>query len=582
MNKKRSHNIFPFLQWLPDVTKRTILADLIAGLTGAVIVLPQGVAFAMIAGLPPIYGLYTAMITPIVAALFGSSRHLISGPTTAISIVVFAAISQFAEPGTNDFITLALTLTFMAGLMQFTLGLARMGTLINFVSHTVVIGFTAGAALLIGTSQMKHVLGINLENGGSFLHTWVEIIWQIPQTNFYVAGIAAATLLVAVVIKKLIRMAPNLLIAMVAGSLLCHWLHGAEHGVKLVGEMPAQLPPLSLPDFSISTFSQLAPNAFAIALLGLIEAVTIARSIATRSIQRIDGNQEFIGQGLSNMVGSFFSSYAGSGSFTRSGINFEAGAKTPLAAIFAAGMLMAIVLLVAPLMAYLPMPAMGGIILLVAYNLIDFHHIKTVLKASKREAIILGMTFFSTLFLELEFAIYVGVIFSLIFYLQRTSTPRIVTIAPNQKDEKRKFLNVDLYEVSECLQLKIIRIDGSLFYGAVDHIAAFLNELTEAGHRNILIVGSGINFTDITGAELLVNEAKRWRSLGGQFFVCGLKKPTRDLLQWGGYWKAIGEENTFITKQLALKNIYPKLDKSICAKCERKTFVECVSTSEAG
>ncbi|MEZ5454466.1 MAG: SulP family inorganic anion transporter, partial [Thiothrix sp.] len=393
----------PFLTWFGLINKDTLKADFFAGLTGAVIVLPQGVAFAAIAGLPPEYGLYTAMITPIIAGLFGSSLHLISGPTTAISLVVFSAISRYAEPGSAQFVQMVLTLTFLAGIYQLVLGLVKMGKVVNFVSHTVVIGFTAGAAILIATSQMKHVLGIKIPQGESFVHTWMDVFMGIPSINLSILGVAIFTMLSALVMKRYLPKMPHLLFGMVMGSLASMVLGGEANGIKYVGEIPGHLPPLSLPEFSFAAIKQLASGAFAVALLGLIEAVSIARSIATKSHQRLDGNQEFIGQGLSNIVGSFFSSYAGSGSFTRSGINYSSGAKTPMSAIFAAIFLALIVLLVAPLAAYLPVAAMGGIILLVAYNLIDFHHIKHILESSRSETSILATTFFATLFLELEF-----------------------------------------------------------------------------------------------------------------------------------------------------------------------------------
>ncbi|MCB1728606.1 MAG: sodium-independent anion transporter, partial [Gammaproteobacteria bacterium] len=341
----RLANFLPFLHWLHLVNKRSLRADLVAGFTGAVIVLPQGVAFATIAGLPPEYGLYTAMVTPIIAALFGSSFHLVSGPTTAISIVVFSAISDLATPGSPEFVSMALTLTFLAGAYQLAFGLARLGTVVNFVSHTVVIGFTAGAALLIATSQMKHVLGIDIPKGESFLHTWMDVYVMAADISPTTLIIALSTLISAVAVKKFVPRLPNLLVGMVVGSLVAIVLGGAEAGIKLVGEIPAHLPPLSMPDLSLGSIKTLAPQAFAVALLGLIEAVSISRAVATKSNQNINANQEFIGQGMSNVVGSFFSSYAGSGSFTRSGINYSAGAKTPLSAIFAAMMLMVIVLL---------------------------------------------------------------------------------------------------------------------------------------------------------------------------------------------------------------------------------------------
>lgn len=571
------HKLFPFLAWWPMVTRHTLRADLFAGLTGAVIVLPQGVAFAMIAGLPPEYGLYTAIITPIIAALFGSSRHLISGPTTAISIVVFAAISPLAEPGSIDFVRLALTLTFLAGISQFIFGLARLGSLVNFVSHSVVVGFTAGAAALIATSQVKHVLGIELPSGVDFLHTWIFLGSHFADTNFHVLAVAGITLLSAILFRRYLPRWPGLLLAMVIGSLLSLLLDGAQHGVALVGQLPAQLPPLSTPDFSLATIKSLAPSALAVALLGLIEAVSIARSIGTRSHQRIDGNQEFVGQGLSNVVGSFFSSYAGSGSFTRSGINFQAGAQTPLAALFAAGILALILLTIAPLTAYLPIPAMGGVILLVAYNLVDFHHIRKLFRLGASEASVLATTFFATLLLELEFAIYLGVFLSLVLYLNRTSKPRIVELAPDPYDDKRKLTEITRQPLPACPQVKVLRIDGSLFFGAVNHVAENLQRLGEQSpnQRHLLIIANGINFIDAAGAEALIAEARRRNKQGGDLYLCGLKPQAREFLSRGGFLDELGSNNVFDTKYDALASIFARLDRTVCESCTARIFMEC-------
>ncbi|HIE01597.1 MAG TPA: SulP family inorganic anion transporter [Thiotrichaceae bacterium] len=571
------HKFLPFLAWWPLVGRDSLRADLLAGLTGAVIVLPQGVAFAMIAGLPPEYGLYTAMVTPIVAALFGSSLHLISGPTTAISIVVFSAISHHAEPGTAEFISLTLTLTFLAGVYQLAFGLARLGSLVNFVSHSVVVAFTAGAAILIMTSQLKHVLGVYVPKGESFLHTWVDVFNEIGDINYYILIVALSTLISALLFKRFFPRLPYMLLAMILGSLVSLLLNGEAHGVHLVGEMPAHLPPLSMPDFSIATIRQLAPEAFAVALLGLIEAVSIARSVASKSNQHIDGNQEFMGQGLSNIAGSFFSSYAGSGSFTRSGINYQTGAKTPLSAIFAAVFLALTILLIAPLTAYLPIAAMGGIILLVGYNLIDFHHIKGIIKASHSEASVLLVTFLATLFLELEFAIYAGILLSLVFYLNQTARPKIVTLAPDPEERRRHLTNIERKALPECPQLRVIRIDGSLFFGAVSYTSSILHRLKEKEPTltHLLILAKPINFIDVAGAEMLVQEAKYWKTQGGGLYLCGLKMEADKFLRRGGYLDKIGEHNLFTAKKEAIAEIFKHLDHQFCQTCERRIFREC-------
>jgi SulP family sulfate permease len=568
--------IFPFLLWWPLVNKRSLRADLIAGLTGAVIVLPQGVAFATIAGMPPVYGLYTAMITPIIAGLFGSSRHLISGPTTAISIVIFATIRNHAAPGSEEFVQLALTMTLFAGIYQFAFGLARLGSLVNFVSHTVVIGFTAGAAILIGTSQLRHVLGITIPHGHSFAQAWLVVFENITHIQPKVFAVAMLTLAVALIIKKRFPLWPNLLIGMVAGSGLAYLLGGEAAGLKMVGAIPANLPPLSVPNASLDLLREIGANAFAVALLGLIEAVSISRAIASKSHQRIDGNQEFIGQGLSNIVGSFFSSYAGSGSFTRSGINYTAGAVTPLSAIFAALMLLLIILLVAPWMAYLPIAAMGGIILLVAYNLIDFHHIGKILKVSKHETVILLITFFSTLFLELEFAIYMGVLSSLLLFLNRTSMPDIISLAPDPESPKNAFTNIARKSLVQCPQLKIIRIDNSIYFGSITHVQKALNRIVDNERiKHILLVGSGIGFIDLAGAETLVQEAGRLRAMGGGLYFCNFKKAVTESLEKAHVIDEIGRENFFEEKKDAIAAIYSRLDAQTCATCTARVFFEC-------
>ena len=570
-------SIFPFLIWFKLITKDTIKADLIAGLTGAVIVLPQGVAFATIAGLPPEYGLYTAMVTPIIAALFGSSFHLVSGPTTAISIVVFSAVSKNAAPDTPEFISMALTLTFLAGVYQLAFGLARLGALVNFVSHTVVIGFTAGAAILIASSQVKHITGIFVPKGESFIHTWVDIFQGIGDINIYLLLIAFVTLVTALATKKWFPKFPNLLIGMIFGSVLAVYFKDFTD-IALVGEIPAHLPPLSLPDFSFTTIQKLAPQAFAVALLGLIEAVSISRAVATKSNQRIDSNQEFVGQGLSNMFGSFFSSYAGSGSFTRSGINYEAGAKTPLSAIFAAIFLMVIVLLIAPLTAYLPIAAMGGIILLVAYNLIDIHHIKQTLSFSAAESAVLLTTFFATLFLELEFAIYLGVILSLVLFLAKTSTPNVpvLSVEGEPHEPHRKFIDIEEMPLKQCPQLKIIRIDMSVYFGSVNYIQKTISNIVEKENiKHILIEASGINFIDLAGSEALASENDRLKKEGGGLYFVGLKPSVYEFAAKSHFIKHIGNDHFFDTKTQAIHRIYNVLDSDICAKCKIRLFTEC-------
>ena len=569
--------IFPFLAWLP-LAKKSWKDDLIAGITGTIIVIPQAVAFAMIAGLPPVYGFYTAMITPVIAALFGSSYHLISGPTTAISIVVFATISKFVDPSSDieQYVALTLVLTFMAGVIQFAMGLAKMGKLVNFVSHSVIIGFTAGAGILIGFKQLKHVFGIDVPQGSSFYEIIEHIISNISQTNWHVFAVAIGTLLIAIIIRELIKPLSRyyMLIAMVLGSFLAIFLGGDANGIETVGKIPSNLPPFHVPEFSLVNIRNLSGGAFTLALLGLIEAVAIGRSISLASHQRIDANQEFKGQGVSNIVASFFSSYMGSGSFTRSGVNHQAGAKTPMSAIFAAFFLMLVLLLFSNYAAYLPKPAMGGIILLVGYNLIDFHHIKQVITSSGREMIVLSATLLGTLFFELETALFLGISLSLFFYLEKTAKPNIAELGVSKK---HRFINIIRdSEIKVCPQLKVVRIDGSIYFGALEVVADYFNELYENAETNhVLIVAGGINFIDLAGATWLEHEALKWQKRGGGIYFSGLKIVSQQTLKKGGFRAKMGEDNFYVDKLSAISDIYKKLDKKICESCEVRVFNEC-------
>ncbi|HEY0337971.1 MAG TPA: SulP family inorganic anion transporter, partial [Burkholderiales bacterium] len=332
--------VFPFLRWWPRVNRVTLRADAIAGAIGAAVVLPQGVAFATIAGMPPEYGLYAAIVPAIVAALFGSSWHLVSGPTTAISIVIYSTMSTLAEPGTQVYIELVLLATFLTGVFQLAMGVGRLGVLVNFISHTVVVGFTAGAGLLIAGTQIQHFFGIPMERGMSFAESIYAFVTRLDTGKWHVAAVGLVTLVVGIAVRLRYPKFPYMIAAMIAGSLFALALEFAPGillpgGIPTVTALPAALPQFSSPPFSLEALRKTASIAVAITMLGLTEAVSIARALALRSEQRIDGNQEFIGQGLSNILGSFFSAYASSGSFNRSGLNYEAGAKTPLASVFA-------------------------------------------------------------------------------------------------------------------------------------------------------------------------------------------------------------------------------------------------------
>ncbi len=568
----------PFLRWRSRVDRSSTRSDLTAGLTGALIVLPQGVAFATIAGLPPEYGLYAAMVPAIIAALFGSSWHLVTGPTTAISIVVFASVAPLAEPGSVEFIKLVLTLTFLTGLFQLVMGLARLGALVNFISHTVVIGFTAGAAVLIATSQLAAFLGLDLERGLPFHEIVHQAVTRLGEANPYVVAVGGATLVAGIALRGLLPKA-HMIVALLVGSgtaLILDRLAGGNDVTQIttVGALSAGLPPLTLPDFSPDAVGSVVFPALVVTMLGLTEAVSISRSIAVKTEQRIDGNQEFIGQGLANLVGSFFSSYATSGSFNRSGVNHAAGARTPLAAVYASLFLLIILAAVSPLAAYLPTAAMAGLLFLVAYGLIDLRHITSILHTSRPETAVLLVTFAGTL-IDLEKGIFFGVMLSLMLYLLRTSRPELAPVVPDPDPESFYFVPAE--DRAECPQYKMLRVHGSLFFGAVSHVQGELHRIDERApqQRHVLLAARGMNFVDIAGAELLAQEARRRRRMGGGLYFYRVQPAVRELLEHGPYLESIGEENIFPTKSHPVDAIYPQLDSDICRSCTVRIFPQC-------
>lgn len=584
------HNLrrfFPFFVWRDRVTPETLKRDTLAGLIGALIVLPQGVAFATIAGLPPEYGLYSAIVPAIMAALWGSSWHLVSGPTTAISLVVFASLSPLAEPGSQQYVTLAITLSLLVGIIQLGMGWMRLGSLVNFISHTVVIGFTAGAGILIASNQLKNFFGIMLPQGSSFIETWIGFFSQLGTINWYVTAVGIVTLFTGIAVRRWFKKVPYMIPALLVGSLFGLFLNAqfgvAVTGIRTIGAIPATLPPFSWPSLDLDTIGLLASSALAITLLALTEAVAIARAIALRSEQTIDGNQEFIGQGVSNIAGSFFSAYPASGSFNRSGLNYEAGAQTPLSSVAASVFLAVIVVFVAPLATYLPLPVMAAILFLVAWGLVDFSHIRGIIKASHSETGLLVVTFLSTLLIELEFAIFVGILISLALYLRKAARPLVTRYLPDPMHPKRRFSG--RRSLPTCPQLETVRIDGALFFGSTEHVEHRFRALEQEGpsRQHVLLICTGISFIDLAGADMLIILAKRLRRRGGDLFLSNVNDKVLSVLERGGYLDTLGRDHVFVSKNEALVAIVEKsLDPAVCTPCTARIFHECPKSASVG
>ena len=414
--------LFPFLQWLPEYKKPGVIrADVLAGLTGAIVVLPQGIAFALLAGMPPHYGLYAAMVPCLIAALFGSSRLMVTGPANAISLTTMALIAPLALPESTQYVALVLTLSFLVGVIQLALGFSGIGRWVEKVPHSVIVGFTAGAAVLIINSQVGTLLGINIPRGTDVMDTLKAIatLGLNGDIQWQSITLVIVTLSIIRLWRPLNRYVPSMLIAVIIGAIAAILIELAfplMNQFKRVSDIPGAFPPLSMPDLSPSTLQQLFAATLIMTLLASTEAMAIARAIALKTKDTFNANQEFIGQGLANVAGSFFSAYPSSGSFNRTGVNLAAGAKTPLAALCAAVFLIIILAFVSPLAKHIPYVVIASLLLLVAWKLIDLKQIRHEFRMGKKEWVPMVITAIGTVTIALEWAILFGIFSSALIH----------------------------------------------------------------------------------------------------------------------------------------------------------------------
>ena len=410
----------PFSKWLPEYqTPGTIRADIFAGLTGAIVVMPQGIAFALLAGMPPHYGLYAAMIPCLVAALFGSSRLMVTGPANAISLTTMALISPLALPESSQYVGYVLTLSFLVGVLQLTLGFAKAGKWVEQIPHSVIVGFTVGAAILIINSQLGTLLGISIPKGMGVLETLSAVTSALlnNQSQMAAPALVLFTLIAIRLWKPLNRFLPAMLVAVVLGSIAAVLLETFLPSItafKRVQDIPGAFPPISSPDLSGDTLQKLFSAALIMTLLASTEAMAIARAIALKTKDQFNANQEFIGQGLANVCGSFFSAYPASGSFNRTGVNLASGAKTPLSAICAAVFLLILLAFLSPLAKHIPYVVIAALLLVVAWNLIDIKQIRHEFQMGAREWIPMLITGIGTITIPLEWAILSGIVSSML------------------------------------------------------------------------------------------------------------------------------------------------------------------------
>ncbi|WP_112323674.1 SulP family inorganic anion transporter [Oceanibium sediminis] len=570
--------------WLRQVSRRGLRRDILAGLTGATVVLPQGIAFAAIAGLPPAYGFYTAMVPAVVAAFAGSSFHAVTGPTTAISLMVFGALSAHYVPESGVYIAAAIALALMVGVLQLSFALARMGGLIDFVSHSVMVGFIAAAAIIITVSQLPAALGLQLDRSAEFSGSLIRLADNLGSIDPRALALAAATFGIATLVRRLRPEWPNYLIALglVTTAFVALGWHG--QGIRTVGQVPSVIPAAAAPPLELETLQTLGPAALAIAIVGLLEAASVGRALALRSGQAFDSNREFVGQGLANVAGSLFQCYPSSASFTRSGLNYDAGACTPLSAIAATGFLIAILFAVAPLFAYVPVPAIAGLIILVAIRLISVREIGQIVRGSRSETVIVAVTLVSALLINLEFSILMGVLLSLALFINKTAHPWVSIGAPDPSSPTRIFRNARDFGLSECPQLVVLRVNGPLYFGAVEFVRRAFRRIAaeRPGQKHMLFIVKGVGEIDLPAAEMIVEEAERRMATGGSLHLQTRTPRQLEKVARLHVMRNLGRSQMHLSKGDAIREIVPALSDSICATCTARVFTECAGRLGGG
>lgn len=553
----------------------TLRADLVAGVTVGLVLLPQALAFSLLAGLPPEMGLYSAIVASIVGALWGSSSHLHTGPTNTASLLTLSVILPLATPGTPEFMALAGMLAVLAGALRLIFGLARLGLLVHFVSDSVAVGFTAGAGILIISNQIAPILRLDLPMGASIIDTLVLSAAQIDRAHPSSLLLGIATIALIVALQRLQRRLPTLLIALVVVSLIAWALRLEESGVRTLGALPQALPPLAdLPLMDLNLIGALANGALAVAIIGLVEASAIARAIATHSQQRLDSNQEFIGQGLANICAGLFSGYPCSGSFNRSALSFQAGARTSVGNAFSGVFVLLAMFPLAPLIAHLPRPVLAGTLAITAWSMVDHQAIRRIWRADRVDGAISLITLAATLFVPLQFAIISGVLMSLGAYLWRTSAPRVQSVLPDtdfRHWEHQPHLPM-------CPQLAVVDVLGDLYFGAVTHVEEQMNALLtqNPSQRFLLLRMHSVQRCDVSGIKMLQTIVRRYRDRGGGVYFVRVRQTVRQMMDVTGFTQYVGE-NHFLDEDRAIDHLFHRvLDPAVCIyECEVRAFREC-------
>lgn len=552
------NKFLPILSWLPGYRKVDLRGDISAGLTVGVMLIPQGMAYAMIAGMPPVYGLYAATVPLILYAILGTSRQLAVGPVAMVSLLTAAGVGAIAELGTETYIGLVIALALLVGLFQLLLGVFRLGFMVNFLSHPVISGFTSAAAIVIGLSQLKHLLGINMPRG-EHLHEILAGAWQhIGETNLLTLGIGVGAIVMIQLLKRWKKAFPGSLLAVAVGILLVWGLGLHEHGVKIVGKVPGGLPALGLPDFSLTTMQSLLPMALAISLVSFMESIAVAKAMQSRHRNyKLDANQELIALGTANIGGAFFQSFPVTGGFSRTAVNDQAGARTGLAAMVSAVLVVITLLFLTPLFEYLPNAILAAVIMVAVAGLIDYKEAKHLWHSNRSDFAMWTVTFLATLFVGIEQGIGLGVILSIALVIFRTTRPHIAVLG--RVPGSNFYRNVERFSnLEERPDILIMRFDAQLYFANVSHFRESIDNLvSKKGEalRAIVINAESINNLDSSGVHALEELIEQYRQQNIQVYFVSVKGPVRDAMARAHLVDKIGGQNFLMSNQQAVDAI---------------------------
>lgn len=518
-----------------------------AGLTVGVMLIPQGMAYALLAGVPPIYGLYASTLPLILYAIFGTSRQLAVGPVAMVALLIATGVSNLAEPGSDEFIELAILLALMVGSIQLLLGLFRLGFMVNFLSHPVISGFTSAAALIIGFSQLKHLLGIDLPRSSHVHEILINAVKNIEQVNVPTIVIGAVGIVIILLSKK--KRLPGPLLAVIMGILAVYWFQLQRLGVRIVMEVPQGLPDFSVPIIDNLSITLLLPAALTIALVGFMESIAVAKAIqAKHKNYQLDANQELIGLGMANIVGSFFKAFPTVGGFSRTAVNDQAGAKTALASIISALLIVLTLLFLTPLFYYLPQAVLASVIMVAVFGLVDFGEAIHLWKTDRTDFYMLLVTFLATLVLGIELGIVVGILLSLAMVIFRAAYPHIASLG--QVPGTHYYRNVNRFKnVVQRNDILVVRFDAPLFFANTNYFQEHLARLTaQKGEKLKLMVlnAEAISTMDSSAVHMLSEIIHEYRNKGIEIYLAAVIGPVRDVLFQSGLIDLIGIENLFV------------------------------------